>query len=64
VIFEYDGDNPNNVRGDCTYPLIVPKGYVFVMGDNRAVSNDSRYNIPGLIDVRSIVGKEIHAIKS
>ncbi len=58
-ISAYQGTLPENCRGDLTYPLIVPEGYVFLMGDNRSVSKDSRYSDVGLIDVRSIVGKEI-----
>ena len=27
------------------------------MGDNRAISNDSRYNQVGLIDVKDVIGK-------
>lgn len=61
VEFLYDGRNPNNaIHGDITYPFYVPEGYVFVMGDNRGNSLDSRFNQLGLVDVRSIVGHEIY----
>lgn len=36
-------------------PIVVPEGYVFVMGDNRGDSMDSR-NI-GCVDTRRIVGR-------
>ena len=39
------------------FPLIVSEGCVFVMGDNRADSMDSRDPEIGLIDVREILGK-------
>ncbi len=41
------------------FPLTVDAGCVFVMGDNRARSKDSRDPEIGLIDQREIVGKAI-----
>lgn len=42
---------------DYEIPSEIPKGKVFVMGDNRPISKDSRKAEIGLIDVENIVGK-------
>lgn len=39
------------------FPLTVPEGTVFVMGDNRNNSKDSRLPDIGCIDVRDIMGR-------
>lgn len=41
------------------FPLKVEEGCVFVMGDNRMNSKDSRDPVIGLIDKREILGKAI-----
>ena len=47
------------VQHDVAFPLTVNEGCVFVLGDNRSVSLDSRSSEVGLIDVRDILGKAV-----
>ncbi len=47
---------PTRNPGDFDKPIKIPEGYVFVMGDNRNESLDSRFNSIGIIDERYILG--------
>ena len=50
---------PTNVEEGMQFPLVVDDGCVFVMGDNRNGSKDSRNPEIGLIDTREILGKAV-----
>lgn len=52
--------NELTFRSDGTeFPLTVPEGSVFVMGDNRNHSNDSRDARLGTVDTGYIIGKAV-----
>ncbi len=53
---------PTNLAYDITFPVMVDDGCVFVLGDNRNDSHDSRSSYignNGMIDTRYILGKAI-----
>ena len=52
-------NSPTNLREGIEFPLTVEDGCLFVMGDNRNISKDSRSTEIGLIDRREILGKAI-----
>ncbi len=50
---------PTWLSYDVEFPLTVEEGKLFVMGDNRNVSLDSRSSKIGLIDERYVLGKAL-----
>ena len=53
---------PTHQAGDMGFPLTVPEGCMFVMGDNRMHSTDSRYQDIGFIDERDVLGRVLYRI--
>ena len=49
----------DNLPYDLTEPVTVPEGHVFVMGDHRDNSHDSRKDSLGCVAVDHIVGKAV-----
>lgn len=50
------------LKGDADIPEVIPKGYCFVMGDNRNNSIDSRFQDVDLVPYENIVGKATYII--
>lgn len=56
---EYINEPTKKNDGAFSYPITVPEGYYFVMGDNRNASADSRNMLVGLIKHEQIYGTAV-----
>ena len=52
-------NEPTYVEEGTGFPLTVPEGSIFVMGDNRNHSSDSRSSDLGTVDTRYVIGKAV-----
>lgn len=61
VALEEDYTNmPTTTCGSVLFPIVVEENCIFVLGDNRGVSLDSRYVEIGQIDKREVLGKAVY----
>ena len=48
---------PSTIPHTTQNPVVVPEGCVYLMGDYRAVSHDSRYADVGCVELGKIAGR-------
>lgn len=58
-IYEQYGKDPMTYAGIAKQPILLGKDEYFVLGDNREISLDSRYEEVGLVHKKSIAGRAI-----
>lgn len=55
-------NSPTYLDEGTVFPLTVEEGCIFVLGDNRGVSRDSRDPVIGQVDKREVLGKALYLI--
>ncbi len=58
---DYINDRTYTAEG-MVFPLTVPEGSVFLMGDNRNMSTDSRDPRIGIVDERCLIGRAVFLV--
>ena len=53
---------PTWMQESVNFPITVPKGCLYLMGDNRNQSADSRYPEIGIVDERCVIGRVVAVI--
>jgi len=62
ALYEPYINETTRLRSDVTFPVTVPDGHVFVLGDNRNNSRDSRDSHIGMVDTRYILGRAFYRL--
>ncbi len=57
LLYEDYITEPTTTSGDVSFPITVPQGSAFVLGDNRNNSTDSRTTYTGMILTENILGE-------